>query len=265
MTLPAPTVAALGDELFAALRTRRVLEPLSARGLGLDLDDAYRVSLRLLQRRLDQGERVVGKKIGVTSKAVQDMLGVRQPDFGFLLDRMQVGDGSTLSLKSAGLIQPRAEGEIAFMLKKDLKGPGVTEAQVLDATDYVCPCFEIVDSRIRDWKIRIEDTVADNASCGVFVLGAARVGPAALDLAQVQMDIRKNGAHIASGLGAAVQGHPATAVAWLANTLGAFGIPFLKGEIILSGSLAPLLAIVPGDRFEMSLSGIGGASISFVE
>ena len=263
MSLPPATITQLGDELFAALRARQVLEPLTTREPAIDIDDAYKISLRFLERRKAQAERVVGKKIGVTSKPVQDMLGVHQPDFGFLLNVMHVADGSTVSLAKAGLIQPRAEGEIAFVLKKDLRGPGVTEEQVLDATDYVTPCFEIVDSRIRDWKIRIQDTIADNASCGVFVLGAAKVQPRALDLAAVKMEIRKNGAQVASGEGRAVQGHPATAVAWLANTLGGFGIPFLAGEIILSGSLAPLLPIVPGDRFEMTLSGIGGASIAF--
>ena len=177
MALPAATVESLGDELFAALRGRRVLDPLTAREPAIDIDDAYRVSLRLLERRQQEGERIVGKKIGVTSKPVQDMLGVHQPDFGFLLDTMRVADGATVSLAQARLIQPRAEGEIAFVLKHDLRGPGVTEAQVLAATDYVTPCFEIVDSRIRDWKIRIQDTVADNASCGVFVLGQARVKP----------------------------------------------------------------------------------------
>ena len=261
--MDADLIQALGDELFAALRERRTLAPLTEREAGIDIDDAYRISLRLLQRRQAQGERVIGKKIGVTSKPVQDMLGVHQPDFGFLTDRMQVKSGAVISIAGSGLIQPRAEGEIAFVLKKDLKGPGVNEDQVLDATDYVLPCFEIVDSRIEDWKIKIQDTVADNASCGVFVLGEDRVKPHALDLAAVKMDIHKNGAHIASGLGSAVQGHPATAVAWLANTLGAFGIPFLAGEIILSGSLAPLLPALPGDRFAMTLAGIGEAWIGF--
>ena len=263
MALPESRILALGDELFAALRSRSTLDPLTSREAGIDIDDAYRISLRFLERRTAEGEKIVGKKIGVTSKPVQDMLGVHQPDFGFLTDRMWVADGSSVSLTKAGLIQPRAEGEIAFVLKKDLRGPGVTEDQVLDATDYVSPCFEIVDSRIRDWKIKIQDTVADNASCGVFVIGKDRVAPQALDLAAVKMDIHKNGAHVASGLGSAVQGHPATAVAWLANTLGRFGIPFLAGEVILSGSLAPLLPALPGDRFHMTLAGIGEASISF--
>jgi 2-oxopent-4-enoate/cis-2-oxohex-4-enoate hydratase len=263
MSLPAATIQALGDELFAALRGRHVLEPITAREPAIDIDDAYKVSLRLLERRQKDGERIIGKKIGVTSKPVQDMLGVRQPDFGFLLDVMQVPDAASVSLGKYKLIQPRAEGEIAFVLKKDLRGPGVTKADVLAATDYVTPCFEIVDSRIRDWKIRIQDTVADNASCGVFVLGEARVKPDALDLAAVKMDITRNGAHVAAGTGAAVQGHPATAVAWLANTLGQYDIPFRAGEIILSGSLAPLLPAVAGDKFAMTLSGIGAASVSF--
>ncbi len=258
-------IEAFGDELYAALRSRRVLEPLSERAPGIDIDDAYRISLRLLQRREADGERVIGKKIGVTSKVVQSMLGVHQPDFGFLLDTMQVANASTVSLAQAMLVQPRAEGEIAFVLKSDLQGPGITTEQVLDATEYVTPCFEIVDSRIRDWKIRIQDTVADNASCGVFVLGEGRVQPRALDLATVKMGIRKNGVHAASGLGAAVQGHPATAVAWLANTLARYDIPFRAGEIILSGSLAPLLPAEPGDQFEMQLDGIGDVSVAFVE
>lgn len=255
----------LGDELFDALRAGRTLAPLSGRVEGIDIDGAYRISLHFLDRRIASGERVIGKKIGVTSKPVQDMLGVHQPDFGFLLDVMQLADGSSVSLSKARLIQPRAEGEIAFVLSRDLQGPGVTEADVIAATDYVCACFEIVDSRIRDWQIRIEDTVADNASCGVFVLGRDRVSPRSLDLAAVTMQIQKNGEHAASGIGSAVQGHPAAAVAWLANTLGRYGIPFKAGEIILSGSLAPLLPASAGDRFDMQLQGIGSASITFTQ
>jgi 2-oxopent-4-enoate/cis-2-oxohex-4-enoate hydratase len=261
--MQADRIHALADELFHALRERKTVAPLSARGKAITIDDAYRISRRMLELRLADGERVVGKKIGVTSKPVQDMLGVHQPDFGFLTDRMQVADGATVSLAAAGLIQPRAEGEIAFVLKHDLRGPGVTRQDVIDATDHVLPCFEIVDSRIRDWQIRIEDTVADNASCGIFVLGRERIDPRTLDLAAVRMDMFKNDAPAGSGLGSAVQGHPAEAVAWLANTLGAYGIPFLAGEVILSGSLAPLVPAQAGDRFHMSIEGLGTASIAF--
>lgn len=265
MALSSSVIQHLGDELFAALRARRTLSPLTAREAGISIDDAYHVSLRMLSRRRDEGERVVGKKIGVTSDAVQDMLNVRQPDFGFLTDAMHYGNGARVSLAEANLIQPRAEGEIAFVLKHDLNGPGVTEDDVLAATDYVAPCFEIVDSRVTDWKIRIQDTVADNASCGIFVLGEAQADPRELDLAAVAMDIECNGKHVAHGLGSAVQGHPCTAVAWLANTLGGYDIPLLADEIILSGSLAPLLPITPGEHYALRLEGIGGAEISFCE
>jgi 2-oxopent-4-enoate/cis-2-oxohex-4-enoate hydratase len=261
--MDAALISQLGDELFDALAQRRTLAPLTSRHPEITVDDAYRISLHFLARRQALGERVTGKKIGVTSKPVQDMLGVFQPDFGFLTDAMQFADGATISLKEAGLIQPRAEGEIAFMLKSDLQGPGVTREDVLAATEWVAPCFEIVDSRIHDWKIKIQDTVADNASCGVFVVGTRHTDPRALDLAAAAMTLQKNGAAAGAGLGAAVQGHPAEAVAWLANTLGAFGIPFKAGELILSGSLAPLVPAVAGDRFTMEIEGLGGCSVNF--
>ena len=258
-------IATIGDALFAALRQRRTMPPLSSSHAGISVDDAYRISLHMLRRREADGELVIGKKIGVTSKAVQDMLGVFQPDFGFLTDAMQVSDGACLSFSAAGMIQPRAEGEIAFMLKRDLQGPGISRADVMAATEWVAPCFEIVYSRIANWQIKIQDTVADNASCGVFVISNQHTDPAALDLAAASMQMWKNGEPAGSGLGAAVQGHPAEAVAWLANTLGAFGIPFRAGEIILSGSLAPLVPARPGDRFTMQIEGMGGCSISFTD
>ena len=136
---------------------------------------------------------MIGKKIGVTSQAVQDMLNVRQPDFGFLTDAMEVADGATVEI-AKGLIQPRAEAEIAFILKSDLRGPGIGRQHVLEATEFIAPCFEIVDSRIADWKINIVDTVADNASCGVFVLGDARADPRDFDLAALKVTVQKNGA-----------------------------------------------------------------------
>ena len=261
--MDAATIEALGDALFDALRQRRTLAPLTSRHADITVDDAYRISLRFLARRQAAGERVIGKKIGVTSKPVQDMLGVFQPDFGFLTDAMQCADGATVSLIQSGLVQPRAEGEIAFMLHSDLQGPGVTREDVLAATAWVAPCFEIVDSRIENWKIKIQDTVADNASCGVFVVGAQHTDPRALDLAAASMQMWKNGAPAGAGLGSAVQGHPAEAVAWLANTLGALGIPFKAGELILSGSLAPLVPAAAGDRFTMQIEGLGGCSIAF--
>jgi 2-oxopent-4-enoate/cis-2-oxohex-4-enoate hydratase len=177
---------------------------------------------------------------------------------------MQVGNDSDVSFETHRLVQPRAEGEIAFMLGQDLHGPGITADDVMAATHWVAPCFEIVDSRIVDWNIRIQDTVADNASCGVFALGDERINPRELDLAKVQLNLRKNGQPAGQGLGSAVQGHPCEAVAWLANTLGQFDIPFRKGEIILSGALAPLVPVLPGDDVSLTLSGLGSARLRFV-
>lgn len=255
-------VERLGDELYAALRARTPIAPLAGRVPGLTIDDAYLVSKRLLDRRIADGERVVGKKIGVTSDAVQKMLGVFQPDFGFLTDAMLFESGATIPIGST-LIQPRAEGEIAFVLDTDLSGPGVTEADVLVATRCVRPCFEIVDSRILDWKIGICDTVADNASSGVFVLGADEADPRSVDLVGCRIRVDKNGARLSEGVGSAALGSPAYCVAWLANTLARFGIPLKAGEIILSGSLVPLEPVRAGDRMHLTLEGLGEASVEF--
>lgn len=256
--------AAAGEELYRALRDCRTLDPLTERIQGISIEDAYYISQHMVNLRVERdGERIVGKKIGVTSKPVQDMLGVFQPDFGFLTDAMEYPNGAEIPV-AGNLIAPRAEGEIAFRLKKDLQGPGVTEQDVLDATESILPCFEIVDSRIRNWEIRIQDTVADNASCGVFVLGDAALDPRDLDLPNLKMTIWKNGEYHSEGLGSAVQGNPLTAVAWLANTLGEFGIPFKAGEVILSGSLAPLIPVVAGDEMRLEIEGVGSCSCRFV-
>lgn len=252
----------LGDELHEALVSRRTVAPLTSRGLDLTLEDAYRIQERMISHRRAAGERVVGKKIGVTSKVVMDMLNVHQPDFGWLLSGMVYAEGEAVPMDR--LIQPRAEGEIAFMLKRDLKGPGVTAAEVLAATECVVPCFEIVDSRIQDWKIKIQDTVADNASCGVFVLGGQAVDPREVDLTLCGMALEKNGELVATGAGAAALGSPVNAVAWLANTLGRLDIPLLAGEVILSGSLAALIPVKAGDSLRMEIGGIGGCSVRFV-
>ena len=251
-----------GAELYSALRNRHPIAPLIGRDSSLTIEDAYAISLDFLARRCADGERVVGKKIGVTSRAVQDMLGVHQPDFGFLTDWMHVeGD---IDIDAKALIAPRAEAEIAFVLKDSLNGPGVTAADVIAATRSIAPCFEIVDSRIADWKIGIVDTVADNASCGVFILSEARADPRDHDLPALHVTVTKNGAPLSEGYGSAVQGSPAAAVAWLANTLGGFGVTLDAGDIILSGSLVPLEPAAKGDVFEMTLHGIGGCVARFV-
>lgn len=252
----------IAQELFDALSAGKAIAPLTDSYPDMSIDDAYQISLGFLNiRKVENGEKVVGKKIGVTSKPVQDMLGVFQPDFGFLTDTMHVQDGK---VHVDCHIAPMAEAEIAFKLKKGLKGPGVTGQDVLDATEYVQPCFEIVDSRIKNWKIKIQDTVADNASCGVFVLGDQKVDPKSLDMAGLEVVVEKNGEEISRGVGSSVQGAPENAVAWLANTLGEYGIPFEAGEIILSGSLVPLHPAARGDKMTMSIAGFGSCDVEFV-
>lgn len=255
-------IAERGIELFAALRGQQVVEPLTARHAGITVDDAYRISTAFLDARLRQGERVIGKKIGVTSKPVQKMLEVYQPDFGYLTDAMFVPAGEPARI-SALCIQPRAEAEIAFVLREDLKGPGVTTAQALAAVAFALPCFEIVDSRIRDWKIRIEDTVADNASCGLVVLGTQAVDPRSIDLGAVGCVVEKNGELLSTGAGAAALGSPINAIVWLANTLGRYGVPLRAGEIVLSGSLVPLEPVKAGDIMRASIDRIGSLAVRF--
>jgi 2-oxopent-4-enoate/cis-2-oxohex-4-enoate hydratase len=256
-------IAQYGSELYQALRTRQTVLPLTSREPDIMIDDAYQISLKLLEQRLASGEKIVGKKIGVTSKAVQTMLDVHQPDFGFLTDKMAFEDACEMPI-GRELIQPRAEAEIAFVLKSDLVGPGIDEAAVIAATERVHACFEVVDSRIRDWKIRIQDTVADNASSGLFLLGKDGVDPRKVDLVSCRMVVHKNGAKKSEGTGKEALGSPVYCVAWLANTLGRFGISLRAGEVILSGSLVPLEPVVPGDEMSVSVEGIGGASVRFV-
>jgi 2-oxopent-4-enoate/cis-2-oxohex-4-enoate hydratase len=253
----------LGDELYRALRARHTVPPLTERWPEITIRDAYHVSLRMVSHRVeDDGERIIGKKIGVTSRAVQEMLGVFQPDFGYLTDKMIYPNGGPMPI-SEQLIQPRAEGEIAFKLARDLNGPGITNADVLDATEYVMPCFEVVDSRIRDWRIKIQDTVADNASCGLFVLGDDRADPKGLDFPSLRMSVYKNGKLLSEGLGSAALDSPLNCVSWLANTLSDFGITLNAGDVVLSGSLVPLEPVVPGDEMHLEVRGIGAASVRF--
>ncbi len=255
------TITRYGDELYEAFLARKTLNPFTARETDITLEDAYRIQSRFIERRLAAGESIIGKKIGVTSKPVQDFLGVFQPDFGQLTSHMLYQEDDVIDLGQ--LIQPKAEAELAFVLKADLKGPGITAMDVIRATDYVVPCFEIVDSRITDWKIRIQDTVADNASCGVFVLGSTKGDPKKLDITLAGMVLEKNGELIGTSAGAAVQGSPANAVAWLANTLGELGIPFKAGEVILSGSQSVLIPVQDGDELVCTVGGLGSCRVKF--
>ncbi len=261
MSLSQSDVNRYGDELYSALVDLRTVPNLRDRVPGIDIAAAYAIQSRMVQRRIDAGETIVGKKVGATSAAVMTMLGLDQPDFGQLLSGMVYGDGDTIKLDS--LIQPRAEGEIAFVLKHDLAGPGVTAVDVLRATDYVVPCFEIVDSRIDNWDIKVVDTIADNASCGVYVLGSQRTDPLDVDLALVGMTIDVNGELIATGAGAAVKGSPVNSLIWLANTLGALGITCRAGEVILTGSLSIMAWVKGPQTITCEFGGLGSCSVTF--
>ena len=257
------TIKDIASELFLALKKQEMIKPLTERYPEIDINDAYQISRKFLSLREKEGEKIIGKKIGVTSPVVQEMLGVNQPDFGFLTHSMQVQNKSNFSIGTS-LIQPRAEAEIAFILKDDLYGPGITKDDVILATEKIVPCFEIVDSRIESWNIKIQDTIADNASCGIFILGEGSSSPQQYPMDELEVIVYKNGEFLSYGKGSAVQGHPAEAVAWLANTLGEYDIPLLKGEFILSGSLVPLEPAAPGDKFSMELKGVGTCEINFI-
>ena len=255
-------ITQLGDELYEALTAGKTVSPLTSRGFDITIEDAYHIQQRTLARRIEKGEKVVGKKIGVTSKAVMNMLGVNQPDFGYLLDGMVYNEGESIPMDT--LIQPKAEGEIAFLMNKDLMGPGLTAADILAATEGVMACFEIVDSRIQDWKIKIQDTVADNASCGVFVLGDKLVDPKKVDLSLCGMALENNGEIVVTGAGAATMASPVNAMVWLANTLGRLGIGLNAGDIVLSGALGAMVPVKAGDSLRVTIGGIGGCSVRFV-
>jgi len=255
-------IAALADSLFDARTSKQPCEPLTARAPQLSIRDAYTISDINLHRRLGQeNARLVGKKIGLTSRAVQKQLGVNEPDFGYLVSSMNVPMGETVSL--ASLLFPKVEGETAFVLKRDLSGPGVTIADVIRATDFVLPCIEIIDSRVKDWKIKIQDTVADNASSALFVLGTEPKSLRESDLRLAGMALRVDGEVISTGSGAACLDHPCLAVAWLANKLGEFGVSLKAGEIILSGAFGPVVPVTGDAHVEVEISGLGRVSCRF--
>jgi len=249
------------EELYSAEVNLTPIEPLTSRNGNITIEDAYKIQLKNVEKKLKKGLKIKGKKIGITSFAVQKMLNVNQPDFGYLFDAMYVEDGGVINLNR--LIQPRVEGEIAFVLERDLKGPGVTEVDVLRATAFVVPSIEIVDSRIKDWKIKIQDTVADNASSGMFVIGSKKTLIDNLDLRCLGMILEQNGEVVVSGAGAASLGNPVKAVAWLANKLSEFGEYLRAGEIILSGALAQLVVPKKGDFFKVTIQKLGSVSVKF--
>ena len=248
----------VADTLQAAYAGPPVAPPTSTFP-DLTLDEAYAAQLLQIERRLASGRRVVGHKIGLTSAAMQELLGVDQPDYGHLLDDMVVAD----SLSIDRFLQPRIEPEIGFVLGRDLQGPGVDEVAAAAAVEAAFPALEIVDSRIADWQIGLLDTIADNASSGAVVLGPERVALRDLDLPSVSVTMRRNGQDVGTGTGAAVMGNPLRALAWLANTLGARGIRLEAGHIILAGAMCAMVPVAAGDQVTAEFPGFGAVSVRF--
>ena len=235
---------------------RDLLEPTDAAG-------AYAVQNRNTEYWLGQGRRLIGKKIGLTARAVQAQLGVDQPDYGMLFDDMQIEDGGVLSMRK--LLQPKAEAEIALVLARDIDLPDAVEADVAAATDHVVAAIEVVDSRIADWKISFADTVADNGSSAAFVLGRDKRSLEGLDLYSCGMVLELNGAVASLGAGAACLGHPLSAAAWLARTMALAGRPLRAGDILLTGALGPMVAIARGDRVQIHVGGLGSVGFACSE
>ncbi|UJL45598.1 fumarylacetoacetate hydrolase family protein [Virgibacillus sp. NKC19-16] len=255
--------ASHAKHLANAWSKREGVQPITELDPDLSVDEAYQVQLHTIDQNVKNGQRITGKKIGLTSKAMQEMLGVGEPDYGHLLDQMKVENGGKISADR--VLQPKVEGEIAFILKDDLVGPNVTTLDVLKATDAVVPALEVVDSRIKDWKITLADTVADNASSGLYVLGGRPKKIEDVDLKQMGMVLYKNDVLQNTGVGAAALGDPAKCVAWLANKLATYGITLKAGEVILSGALSAAMEAAPGDHFHAKFAELGEVHVSFTE
>lgn len=261
MPLHPAILAEAADALWDAATTGRCIPPLRDTHAGLDADDAYAIQRLNTERRLSEGRRRVGCKIGLTSRAVQLQLGVDQPDFGVVFDDTGYGDAEPIPMHR--LQQPKVEAEIAFVLGRDLdqEQPGL--ADVIGAVDHVLPAIEVVGSRIADWNIRFVDTVADNASSGAYVLGAAPRLLREVDLRLCGMVTTRGGEPVSVGAGVACLGHPLNALTWLARTMVRLGQPLRAGELVLSGALGPMVSVNAGDVFETRIHGLGSVRAVF--
>ncbi|MEU2508337.1 2-keto-4-pentenoate hydratase [Streptomyces sp. NPDC007863] len=236
------------------------IAPLSEAYPGIDAEDAYEIQLVNIRHRLAAGAEVRGHKVGLSSPVMQRMMGVDEPDYGHLLQDMEFGPGE--AVPTHRYCRPRVEVEIGFVLGDDLPGEDCTPADVLAATERVVPALELIDSRIRDWRITIADTIADNASSAGFVIGEGR-SPRGLDLKAVEARLDRDGERLAEGRGDAVLGDPARSVAWLARTVARFGVPLKKGHVVLPGSCTRAVDVVPGATFTADFTGLGPVSLSF--
>lgn len=249
-------VEPLARRLDAAWENREPIEPLSETEGLVSSDEAYAVQSRWTELRLERGERVIGRKIGLTSRAMQEQMGVNEPDYGSLwASRYFPASRGRAEIPAEVLLQPRAEGELAFLVAEPLTGTSVTPQEVLVATEALAVAIEVVDSRIDDWRIKLGDTIADNSSYGALTLGPWSRRLRVTDLRLVGMLINHNGLPVAEGIGAAALGHPARAVAWLANKLTSFGVSLEPGDIVLSGSLTKSIPVQRGDVFAVEMHG----------
>lgn len=251
----------IADSIWAVRQGGAPCAPITEADPEITIEDAYLVSKEIMERRLADGAKLVGKKIGLTAFAVQKQLGVDQPDFGYLLSDMIVENGGVLP--SGSLIQGKVEGEVAFVLKESVQGPGLTNEDIIRATDYVSPCIEIIDSRIANWKIKIQDTIADNASSAFFVLGEEKVPLADIDLVKASMNLWLNEEKKSEGTGKACMDNPLNAVAWLANKMGELGVRLEAGDIILSGAYGPVVPIAEGQQCRVEIAGLGDVKFSY--
>jgi 2-keto-4-pentenoate hydratase len=262
-TLSSTDIEQLARRLYDDERAARAGAPLSEAHPEMTVADAYAVQLGYVSARQAAGARIAGHKVGCTNPVIQKLFSIDQPDYGHLLDDMILPDGAAISMRT--LVSPRVEPEIAFVLREPLRGPGVTPVHVLLATAGVLPCFEIIDSRIEDWRIKFVDTVADNGSSARCVLGDRLVPVEQLDLRVLGVVLECNGEVAATGAGAAALGHPATAVAWLANTLAERGQFLDAGHIVLPGALTTAPNAHAGDVFVGSFAGLGTVRCRFVD
>lgn len=248
--------------LWDAEQGRYQIDMLTQANPEMTVEDAYAIQLENVRRREAMGQKVIGMKIGLTSEGMQKLLNVHEPDYGHLFENMLLLERETCSMGE--LIQPKVEGELSFCLSKTLEGPGITVADVYDATAWVSPSIEIVDSRIKNWTIKLADTIADNGSSARFVLGGRMTPIGQVDMRLTGMTLEQNGVLVSSGTTAEVWGNPAASVAWLANKLSQFGIPLKAGSIVMAGAVTAAVPARAGDVFTVSFHGMGSVTVRFV-
>jgi len=249
----------IADELYDSDKTKIPIESITGRYPEINIEDAYKIQMKNVERRLKEGEKIIGKKIGLTSFAMQKFLGVYEPDYGHIFDRMVLTKNE---IAMSELIQPKIEGEIAFIMKKSIIGPGVKPFDVIRSTEFILPSIEIIDSRVKDWKIKIQDTIADNASSAFIIAGDRNFSINEIDMFTLGMVIFKNGELINTGAAAAVLGNPINSVTWLINKLSEFGVGVKEGEIIMSGSFTAAVEVKKDDYLEIFFDKLGRVSLT---